>query len=48
MPKRVIDIEDEIIFGRIYKLYNIIDNMVYIGSTNKTLVKRVARSYVWI
>ena len=41
MSKRVIDIEGEILFARIYKLYNIIDNMVYIGSTNKTLVKRL-------
>ena len=39
--KGVIPIENEVIFGRVYKLYNIIDEMVYIGSTNKTLVKRL-------
>jgi len=44
MAKRstgIIPIEDEVIFGRVYKLYNIVDEMVYIGSTNKTLVKRL-------
>jgi hypothetical protein len=40
-PTAIIPIEGEIMFGRIYKLYNVIDEMVYIGSTNKTLVKRL-------
>jgi len=29
------------LFGRIYKLYNTVDEKVYFGSTNKTLVKRL-------
>jgi hypothetical protein len=44
MAKRftgIIPIEGEVMFGRIYKLYNVIDEMIYIGSTNKTLVKRL-------
>jgi group I intron endonuclease len=44
MAKRttgIIPIEGEVIFARIYKLYNVIDEMVYVGSTNKTLVKRL-------
>lgn len=44
MAKRttgIIAIENEIIFARVYKFYNTIDEMVYIGSTNKTLVKRL-------
>jgi len=39
MAKRstgVIPIEGEVLFGRIYKLYNTVDEKVYIGSTNKT------------
>mgnify|MGYP006357186961 FL=1 len=38
---RVINIEGDVIFGRIYKLYNSIDNYVYIGSTTLPLTKRL-------
>ena len=38
---RVINIEGDVIFGRIYKLYNSIDNYVYIGSTALPLTKRL-------
>lgn len=34
-------IENEVIIGRIYKIYNIIDEKIYVGSTVKTLVKRL-------
>ena len=37
----VINIKDEVIIGRIYKITNKIDDMVYIGSTVKNLVKRL-------
>ena len=38
---RVINIEGDVIFGRIYKLYNSIDKYVYIGSTTLPLTKRL-------
>lgn len=44
MAKRItgiIPIEGEVMFARIYKLYNIIDEKVYIGSTYNTLVRRM-------
>ena len=44
MAKRktgIISIEGEVMFARVYKLYNILDEMVYFGSTNKPLVKRL-------
>ena len=34
-------IENEVIIGRIYKIYNIIDEKIYIGGTTKPLVKRL-------
>jgi len=34
-------IENEVIIGRIYKIYNIIDENIYIGGTTKPLVKRL-------
>ena len=34
-------IEDEVIIGRVYKIYNIVDEKVYIGATVKPLVKRL-------
>lgn len=37
----IIPIEGEVMIARIYKFYNTIDEKVYIGSTNKTLVKRL-------
>jgi group I intron endonuclease len=36
----VMNIENDVIFGRVYKIYNIIDDEVYIGSTIQTLVQR--------
>ena len=36
-----INIKGEVIIGRIYKITNKIDDMVYIGSTVKPLVKRL-------
>jgi len=44
MAKRsagIIPIEGEVLFDIIYKFYNIVDEKVYIGSTNKTLVNRL-------
>lgn len=38
---RVINIENDVIFGRVYKLYNSFDNYVYIGSTTLPLTKRL-------
>jgi len=38
----LIPIENEIIIGRVYKIYNTIDEKVYIGSTTKPLVNRLA------
>ena len=32
---------NEVIIGRVYKIFNIIDEKVYIGSTVKPLVKRL-------
>jgi group I intron endonuclease len=37
----LINIENEVIIGRIYKISNKINNMVYIGSTVKPLCKRL-------
>jgi group I intron endonuclease len=34
-------IKNEVILGRIYRIYNDIDDMIYIGSTIKPLVKRL-------
>lgn len=39
---RTIAIEDEVMFGRAYKLYNSIDDYIYIGSTTYTLSKRLS------
>src|SRR5258706_16001991 len=41
MVPSLIQVENDIIYGRIYKMYNVVTEKVYIGSTNKTLVKRV-------
>jgi hypothetical protein len=38
---RTITIENDVIFGRVYKLYNSFDNYVYIGSTTLPLTKRL-------
>jgi len=37
------NIENEVIFGRIYKIYNIIDNKIYIGSTTQPLYIRLSQ-----
>ena len=37
----IINIKNEVIIGRIYKITNKIDDMVYVGSTVKTLCKRL-------
>ena len=39
--ERQCSIENEIIFGRVYKLYNNIDHYIYIGSTTLPLTKRL-------
>src|SRR5271165_6293373 len=36
----------DVIFGRVYVIKNKIDNMIYIGSTQKTLAKRFA-DHMW-
>ena len=36
----------DVIFGRVYVIKNKIDNMIYIGSTTKTLAKRFA-DHMW-
>jgi hypothetical protein len=38
---RAINIENDVIIGRVYKLYDVIDNKIYIGSTTLTLIKRL-------
>ena len=37
----IINIKNEVIIGRVYKITNNVDDMVYIGSTVKPLVKRL-------
>jgi len=43
MPNKVrlVTIEGDVIVGRVYKMYNNIDNMIYIGSTTLPLTKRL-------
>jgi len=43
MPNKVrsVSIEGDVIVGRVYKMYNKIDNMIYIGSTTLPLTKRL-------
>jgi len=43
MPNKVrlVNIEGDVIVGRVYKMYNKIDNMIYIGSTTLPLTKRL-------
>ena len=36
----------DVIFGRVYVIKNKIDNMIYIGSTTKTLARRFA-DHMW-
>lgn len=36
----IVNIEGEVIFGRVYMLYNSIDNYIYIGSTTLQLNRR--------
>ena len=38
---RVVNIEDDVIVGRAYKMYNSIDNYVYIDTTTLPLTKRL-------
>ena len=38
---RIINIRNEVIIGRIYKITNNVDDMIYVGSTVKPLVKRL-------
>ena len=38
---RIINIRNEVIIGRIYKIINNVDDMIYVGSTVKPLVKRL-------
>ena len=38
---RVINIKNDVIVGRAYKMYNSIDNYIYIGSTTLPLTKRL-------
>jgi len=35
--------ENEVIIGRIYKIYSIVDEKVYIGSTTTTLPTRLSK-----
>jgi len=38
---RLVAIEGDVIVGRVYKMYNKIDNKIYIGSTTLPLTKRL-------
>jgi len=38
---RLVSIEGNIIVGRVYKMYNKIDNVIYFGSTTLPLTKRL-------